>query len=130
LSSKTSSALALALMLGACARSSPELPPNLSDRPAEQRLLPGDSESAEAKLDCAGLFQERERNRVTTGELEKKIADNRGHNQAVGYIGGVLFLPLLLAVKPDSDIKTTLDQLQSQRDRIDRLTLAQKCAAK
>ena len=117
-------------MLGACARSSPELPPNLSDRPAEQRLLQGDSESAEAKLDCVGLLQERERNRQTTDELEKKIAGNRGRNQAVGYFAGVVFPPLLLAVKPDSDIKTTLDQLQVQRDRIDRLTQAKKCAVK
>jgi len=117
-------------MLGACARSSPELPPNLSDRPPEQRLLPGDSESAEAKLDCAGLFLEGARNRQTADELEKRIADNRGRNQAIGYIGGVLFLPLLLAVKPDGDIKTTLNQLQSQRDRIDRLTQAHRCAAR
>jgi hypothetical protein len=127
---KTNSALLLALILGACARSSPELPPNLSDRPPEQRLLAGDSESAEAKLDCTGLLQERERNRQTTDELEKKIADNRGRNQAVGYFAGVLFPPLLLAVKPDSDIKTTLDQLQVQRDRIDRLTQSRRCAAK
>jgi len=49
LSRTTSRVLLLALALGACARSSPELPPNLSDRPPEQRLLPGDSASAEAK---------------------------------------------------------------------------------
>jgi hypothetical protein len=127
LRSKTSRALLLALLLGGCARSSPELPPNLSDRPPEQRLLQGDSESAEAKLDCAGLLQERERNRTTSSELEQKISGNRGHNQAVGYIGGVLFPPLLLAIKSDSDLKTTLDQLQSQRDRIDRLSQARKC---
>jgi hypothetical protein len=117
----------LTLALVACARPSPELPPNLSDRPSEQRLLPGDSESAEAALDCNGLAGERERNRATTEELEKRIAGNRGHNQAVGYFGGVLFLPLLLAMKPDSDIKTTLDQLQSQRDRIDRLLQSRRC---
>jgi len=119
----------LALALGACARSSPELPPNLSDRPPEQRLLPGDSASAEAKLDCPGLLQERERNRTTADELEKKIAANRGQNQAAGYFAGILFPPLLLAMKPDTDIKTTLDELQSQRDRIDRLQQARKCTA-
>jgi hypothetical protein len=129
LSLNKSCALLLAVIVGACARSSPELPPNLSDRPPEQRLLPGDSDSAEAKLDCAGLIQERDRNRATTAELEKRIADNRGHNQAVGYFAGVLFPPLLLAVKPDNDIKTTLDQLQAQRDRLDRLAHAQKCKA-
>jgi hypothetical protein len=127
LSSRKNSALLIVLLAGACARAAPGLPPNLSDRPPEQRLLAGDLDSAEAKLDCRGLADERERNLQTTDQLEKAIAANRGHNQAVGYFGGVLFPPLLLAFKPDSDAKTTLDQLQSQRDRIDRLTKARKC---
>jgi hypothetical protein len=124
---RTSSALLLALLAGACARAAPSLPPNLSDRPAEQRLLVGDTDSAEAKLDCRSLAEERERNRETTDQLEKAIASNRGHNQAVGYFSALLFPPLLLAIKPDNDAKKTLDELQVQRDRIDRLTKARKC---
>jgi hypothetical protein len=52
---------------------------------------------------------------------------NRDHNQAVVYVGGVLFPPLLLAIKPESDAKKTLDDLQMQRDRIDRLSKAKGC---
>ena len=47
---------------------------------------------------------------------------------AIGTVGGVLFLPLLLAIKPDSDAKKTLDDLQMQRDRIDRLSKAKGCS--
>jgi hypothetical protein len=128
LSTKASSALLIALLAGACAREAPGLPPNLSDRPAEQRLLAGDLDSAEAKLDCAELAAERSRNRATADQLEKAIAGNRGHNQAVGYFSAVLFPPLLLAIKPDSDAKKTLDELQAQRDRIDRLRAAHRCS--
>jgi hypothetical protein len=112
------------LLASACARESPALPPDLGMRPPEQRLLPGDAESAEARLDCRGLAQQYESNRDAAAKIEGVIAGNRGHNQAVTYVGGVLFLPLLLAIKPDSDAKKTLDQLQAQRDRIDRLAKA------
>jgi hypothetical protein len=88
------------------------------------RLLAGDSESAEGRLDCPGLASEYDRNKEATARLEALIAGSRAHNQTVVYVGGVLFPPLLLAVKPDDDAKKTLDELQSQRDRIDRLSKA------
>jgi hypothetical protein len=119
--------LLLALLAGACARSSPDLPPDLSNRAPEQRLLPGDTESAEARLDCPGLTLEYEHNKEAAGKVEGVIKGNRDHNQAVVYVGGVLFAPLLLAIKPDSDAKKTLDDLQTQRDRIDRLSKARGC---
>jgi hypothetical protein len=127
-SRKNSALLLLALLVGACARQSPQLPPDLSARPPEQRLLAGDSDSAEAKLDCPALATEYEHNKEATAKIEGVIAGNRGHNQSVVYIGGVLFPPLLLAVKPDDDAKKTLDSLQVQRDRIDRLSKARGCA--
>lgn len=127
MSSRRSSALLLVLLAGACARQSPELPPDLSARRPEQRLLVGDSESAEAKLDCPALALEYDRNKEATGKLESLIAGNRGHNQGVVYVGGLLFPPLLLAVKPDDDAKKSLDSLQAQRDRIDRLAKAKSC---
>jgi hypothetical protein len=127
LSSRRSSALLLLLLAGACARQSPQLPPDLSSRPPEQRLLAGDTESAEAKLDCPGLALEYDRNKEATGKLEGLIAGNRDHNQGVVYVGALLFPPLLLAVKPDDDAKKSLDGLQAQRDRIDRLATAKSC---
>jgi len=38
-------------------------------------------------------------------KLELLISGNRGPNQSVVYVGGLLFLPPLLAVKPDDDAK-------------------------
>jgi hypothetical protein len=43
----------------------------------------GDLESAEARLDCAGLAQEYDNNEQATARIEGVIAGNRGHNQAV-----------------------------------------------
>ena len=116
------------MLAGACSRQSPELPPDLSARPPEQRLLAGDTDSAEARLDCPGLALEYEHNQEATAKLEQLIAGNRSHNQTVVYVGGVLFPPLLLAVKPDDDAKKKLDEFQAQRDRIDRLSKAKTCA--
>ena len=127
MSSRRSSVVLLALLSAACARQSPALPPDLSGRPAEQRLLSGDSDSPEGKLDCPGLAQEYERNKDATGKLEALIGNDRRHNETVVYVGGVLFFPLLLAVKPNDDAKATLDRLQAQRDRIDRLSRARSC---
>jgi len=120
--------LLVGVLLAGCARQSPALPPDLSSRPPEQRLLAGDLESPEARLDCAGLAQEYDNNKQAVAKIEGVIAGNRGHNQAVTYVGGVLFPPLLLAIKPDSDAKQTLDDLQVQRDRLDRLSKAKGCA--
>ena len=118
----------MVLLAGACARQSPQLPPDLSARAPEQRLLAGDTESAEARLDCPGLALEYDRNKEATSKLEGLIAGNRGHNQGVVYVGALLFPPLLLAVKPDDDAKKKLDEFQAQRDRIDRLSKARGCA--
>jgi len=90
-------------------------------------VLAGDTASAEANLDCPGLAAEYDRNKDATVKLEALIAGNRGHNQGVVYVGALLFLPLLLAVKPDDDAKKTLDELQMQRDRIDRLAKSKSC---
>ena len=60
-------ALGALLLLAACARNSPALPPDLSHLSPEQRLLAGDAESPEAKMDCAALNDEAARNRITPG---------------------------------------------------------------
>jgi hypothetical protein len=119
--------VAALLLLGSCARPSPELPPDLSRLPPAQRLLPGDLESPEAQLDCSALKAQIEGNRTKATELGGVIVSHRQQNQAAGYIAGVLFPPALLAVKSDTDIKQTLDELQRQSDRLDRLSVAKGC---
>ncbi len=116
-----------ALGLVSCARDSPALPPDLSHLPPGQRLLAGDLESPEAKLDCAQLAEEGGQVRVAMGQNEGQIDSNRGHNQAVAYVGGALFLPLMAATRNDDEAKKALDALQVRRDRIDRLSTARGC---
>ena len=120
-------ALAALLLVAACARNSPALPPDLSHLPADQRLLVGDADSPEARMDCAALKEEAARNRASKQQYEGVIVANRGQNQAAAYVGGVLFVPALLATRNDDEAKQNLDQLQAQADRIDRLSKARRC---
>jgi len=114
-----------ALGMAACARNSPELPPDLSDLPPGQRLLAGDLESPEAKLDCAQLASESDRIRSAARGNEAQITSNRTHNQVVLLSGQVLFP----AVRMDEDAKKALDELQVRSDRVDRLSKARGCPA-
>jgi hypothetical protein len=125
--SRKAAALAALLAAAACARNSPSLPPDLSHLPADQRLLPGDADSPEAKMDCPALKEEALRIRAAAQQQEGVIASNRGHNQAVGYASAVLFPPLLLASRNDGEAKKSLDQLQGQADIIDRLSKVKGC---
>jgi hypothetical protein len=117
------------LSAAACARNSPQLPPDLGHLPADQRLLSGDLDSPEAKLDCAALKQETDNTKASISTYEAAIAANRGHNQGVGYFSAVLFPPLALAIRNDEEAKKSLDQLQAKADRLDRLTKAKGCKA-
>lgn len=121
--------LAVAFVLGACARNAPALPPDLGHLPPNQRLLVGDAESAEGRMDCPELQQAATQSRVDIDRFEQAIASNRGRNQAAMYFGGVIFPPAYLAVRTDEDAKKALDELQSKRDRIDRLSKAKRCPA-
>ncbi|MDP1751993.1 MAG: hypothetical protein Q8L22_21295 [Reyranella sp.] len=125
--SRKAAILAVALTVAACARNSPPLPPDLGHLPPAQRLLQGDAESPEAKLGCPELKEESERIRMAASQNEATIAGNRSHNQTVSYVGGALFAPLLLAARNDDDAKKNLDELQTKKDRVDRLLQAKGC---
>jgi hypothetical protein len=120
-------AACILLLAAGCARTAPSLPPDLSHLPPDQRLLVGDADSAEGRMDCAALKQEAALNKAQIQQYEGVILANRGHNQAVGYAAGVLFPPLVLAAKNDDDAKKNLDERQTKADRIDRLSKAKGC---
>jgi hypothetical protein len=119
-------ALVLAVVLAGCARNAPQLPPDLSHLPPEQRLLVGDQESPEGKLNCPELKEEAVKANAASRQLEGIIASNRGYNTAIIYVSSFL-PPLALAARTDEEAKTSLDSLQVRRDRIDRLAKAKNC---
>ncbi|NQW52560.1 MAG: hypothetical protein HQ465_15095 [Rhodospirillales bacterium] len=115
-------------MLAGCARNAPQLPPDLGHLPPEQRLLVGDQESPEGRLNCPGLKEEAARANAASRQLEGVIASNRGYNTAIIYVSSFL-PPLALVARTDEEAKTSLDTLQVRRDRIDRLAKAKNCGA-
>lgn len=127
-STSKAAAICLAFVVAGCARNAPSLPPDLSHLPATERLLAGDLESAEGKLDCGALENDSSRSRALSKQLEEMIASKRGQNQAVGYFSALLFPPLLLAAEHSAEAKKVLDDEQAKRDRIDRLSRAKACA--
>jgi len=128
MTSHKAAALALAFVVVGCARSAPQLPPDLSHLPTEQRLLVGDQESPEGRLNCPELKEEAAKANAASRQLEGIIASNRGYNTAIIYVSSFL-PPLALVARTDEEAKTSLDSLQLRRDRIDRLAKAKNCSA-
>ena len=125
----SSRALLLAALVGlaACARSAPELPPDSGSTHATESLQMEQLEPAEAAASCTEIANSLSRNKREADALEAQIAGNRGQNQATAYIGGVLFLPALLATEGDYDAKDGLDRLQRERDRLIALKRLKSC---
>jgi hypothetical protein len=119
--------LTYSLILGACAREAVELPPDLSNLPPEQRLTTDDRGSAEFGYSCAELREIGQTTVSLSDELEGRIRSNRGKNQAVSFLGGMLFPPAVLLVSMDDDAKDVLNRLQVKRDRIQRIRTARNC---
>ena len=128
MTSSKATALALAFMLAGCARNAPQLPPDLGHLPPEQRLLVGDQESPEGRLNCPELKEEAARANAASRQLEGVIVSNRGYNTAIIYVSSFL-PPLALVARTDEEAKTSLDTLQVRRDRIGRLSKARNCGA-
>ena len=128
MTSSKATALALAFMLAGCARNAPQLPPDLGHLPPEQRLLVGDQESPEGRLNCPELKEEAVKANAASRQLEGIIASNRGYNTAIIYVSSFL-PPLALVARTDEEAKTSLDTLQVLRDRIDRLSKARNCGS-
>lgn len=69
-------------------------------------------------MSCTEINSEFENLAENDQVLEEQIHSNRHKNQTAGYIAGVLFPPMLLAVDNDNSAKSQLDQNQSYRDQL------------
>ena len=58
------------------------------------------------------------------------ITDKRGDNQVAGYIGGVFFLPILLATDNSSEAKQKIQNINRAKDEMYKLQSYKRCPTK
>ncbi|MPY68867.1 MAG: hypothetical protein GEU92_02145 [Alphaproteobacteria bacterium] len=120
-------AVVLALFAAACSRAAPELPPDITSVEGRNDNTPAAYQEAELALSCeeidARLFEISQ----AMDELEGTVAGNRRKNQTIGYIGAVLFMPLMLAAEENAAEKKALDDHQGTRDRLFGLRAMKRC---
>lgn len=78
-------------------------------------------------LGCTDISREWREIAQERGKAEANIAANRGHNQAMGYFGGLLFPPLLLTAEHNDADKERLVELQRRRDVLIELGRSRSC---
>lgn len=121
--------LLLLVVVGACSRPAPSLPP---DRMSTDAVMDGNSLKflpADLTRNCTEIEQGLAENAMRMGQIESRIKANRADNQALGYISGVLFPPLVLAAEHNEAEKKELDSLQKKRDTLIALRAHKRCDA-
>ena len=121
--------VALAIVVGGCARNAPALPPELGNDEAAIAKAMAAVPQAVKQMSCKQINLEIENLAKHDSYLEEKIQANRGKNQFAGYIAGVLFLPAIFAVDNDDGTKSMLDENQLRRDHLVIAYRAKECPA-
>jgi hypothetical protein len=119
---------ALALVLAGCARSAPDLPPDVGSVKPSETLSADRFSEAELALGCAAIDDEQRHLVREASKLTGVIEDNRAHNQAVGYFGGLFLVPLV-AARTNEDEKAQLDRMQAHWDTLELLKRYKSCEA-
>jgi hypothetical protein len=114
------------VVLGACARAAPELPPAYGEKGAPELPKLESMGAADASMSCDAIELERESVRSEMKELEATIVSTHDQNQAIGYAASAFFPPLVLAA--DHHLKAT-EQLDEKQQRLDRLILLDRLKA-
>ena len=113
------SVIFLGLVLAACARPAPSLPPAY--------VASGAQTESERAMSCADVDNQLSENKQQVKVLEAEIASNRHDNQTLGYVAAVIMPPLALAAESNSSEKAMLDRLQTERDQLYILKRAKSC---
>lgn len=122
-------ALALSvLVVSACARSAPELPPDYGSVNATAKLSASDFDAADLRTTCLGIDAQQDALTEEASSLTGVIKGNRQHNQVAGYLGGMFLLPAL-AAKENPAEKSRLDEIQARWDKLVQLERFKNCGA-
>lgn len=118
--------VAAAIALVGCARSAPELPPDVGSVKPSATLSADRFSKSDLEMTCGEIADEQQRLIDTAKDLTGVIESNRAHNQAAGYFGGLFLLPLVAVEHNDSE-KASLDRMQVRWDTLEALERFQSC---
>ena len=88
--------------------------------------LAGFSEPDKA-LACPEIDLQRAALKTEADELTGKVMSHRQNNQTAGYIGAVLFPPVLFALELSEEDKAALDRIQGREDALIKLKSIKRC---
>lgn len=115
------------LVLVACATHAPELPSDYGSVHTKQRLSIDDFDPKTAQLTCVEIKQELIKLNSIRAAQSHDIAQKRGSNQTIGYIGSMFFLPLVLATDSSVQTKEKISNIHKAKDKLYKLQAFKKC---
>ena len=117
----------ISLLCVGCAHSARDLPPDMSHLPPSMRLLAGDTESAEYKLDCKEINTALVNTRIHLKQIENDVLGFQSDNQKKGLIGITVFSPAMLLVGDNPALSKEYQECDQMRERLLRIAQARQC---
>jgi hypothetical protein len=91
------------------------------------RLLPGDMESSEYKLDCKELTLVLANTRDHLKQLEKDVLSMQSDNQSKAFTGITVFSPAMLLISDNPALSKDYQESDQMRERLLRISQARQC---
>jgi hypothetical protein len=104
-----------------------DLPPDLSQRPPEERILGADKDSPEYSMDCQKLASRLVEVHAKLARETQVIQANQLQNDQQAA-AGLMLSPALLFMKDVPGAKQRFKELDEERERITRIAQARRCS--
>ncbi len=121
-------ALGLLVVLGACARPAPDLPPDYASVNAPNQLEARDFSTADLAKSCTEIAAERAELEKLNRLAQAEIQGDRTQNQVAGYFAALFILPVV-AVDTNEKQVALLDRNQVRIDNLRRLSHFKDCGS-
>jgi hypothetical protein len=115
-----------ALVLSACARSAPDLPPDYGSVKPTAKLSADSFDADDLRLNCSDMESQKQALTSEASQLNGIIQGNRQHNPVAGYLGGLFLFPAL-AARENPEEKNRLDGIQARWDTLIQLGRFRQC---
>jgi hypothetical protein len=105
-----------------------DLPPDLSQRPPEERILEADKNSPEFSMDCEKLASRLAEVRADMAKEAQAIQANQSQNDVKSAVGLVVSPIAYLFEKDMARAKQHYKELDEARERITRISQSRRCS--